>query len=324
MPTVPIRSNSGQGNIGSAGWTFVAYRYPSVVFNGARTASSAFTPSNGLSWQMNHVEQGGLQVVSNAGVSAAPTPTGTPDRIDFNLTFPATDFDDIEDDDKVGFMLGSGSQYHNGTRRWAFTYAGPPVSYAAEVVRDELDYEFYAVARSVRWPLSISSFTPSAPNPIVRFQFVFPGDSVQTTTSISLDSAIGGFEYYRGGPVAYTAPDGEPFTVRIRAIDSFGAVSNWAYVTMAGVAGVAKPRFGSILDAAGVLYSAVNDGDNVQIYRFPNGAASRQSLAVIPNAKNPSYAYDKRKNRHFVSYEDRSDGAQKMVYGLNSGREFTV
>lgn len=78
-------------------------------------------------------------------------------------------------------------------------------------------------------------------------------------------------------------------------------------------------RFGSFVDAAtSVLFTAVNDGTGVQVSRFPNGAASRQLLARIEDAKNPSICrqasgiitlgYTKRSNGQFTVVQSGDDG----------------
>jgi hypothetical protein len=82
-------------------------------------------------------------------------------------------------------------------------------------------------------------------------------------------------------------------------------------------------RFGSFVDAENhVLFSAVNDGDNVQVSRFPNGAASRELLAVIPDAKNPSL-WRSGARTITLAYTDRSDGACKLLTSTDDGRTFT-
>lgn len=114
----------------------------------------------------------------------------------------------------------------------------------------------------------------------------------------------------------YIAEDATTTADLIYYIDAEGA-------TYKALFGFGSPdKIASFLDESGTLYTAVNDGDNVQVARFKTGTASRELLALIPNAKNPSYAYNRQSNRHFVSYEDRSDGAQKLVASDNSGKEF--
>lgn len=46
--------------------------------------------------------------------------------------------------------------------------------------------------------------------------------------------------------------------------------------------------FGSFVDAFGTTYTAVNDGDNVQVSKFRTPTAARELLALVEDAKNPS------------------------------------
>jgi hypothetical protein len=81
-------------------------------------------------------------------------------------------------------------------------------------------------------------------------------------------------------------------------------------------------QFGSFIDRTGTLYSAVNEGNNVRVSRFKQGVASRELLALVPNAKNPSLALVSARGTQLLSYEDRSDGAQKLVRSTDGGRTF--
>jgi len=83
-----------------------------------------------------------------------------------------------------------------------------------------------------------------------------------------------------------------------------------------------NPIFGSFIDEMGVLHSAVNEATGVRISRFPDGAASRELLALIADAKNASYKYERATNIHLLSYESRTTGEHVLTTSRNGGRNF--
>lgn len=327
MPEIPVRALQSSGGTLTLGWKFYPYRVPPTTY-GYGTSNTVYTPlesydeDSAQSWFLRSPLAGAPFSISASGVTGDPIPTITPSQI-ITLSFGDTDFEDVNDNDFTGFFLGDGgldgsSNYRSATTRWNIIYGWPVMSAIAEVVKTGSGLEFYAVALTRRWPFNLNASNPSAENPIVKFLFDF-GDSVQTTEEISTAGSEGGEEYYRGGPVLFDdVPDGEEFQVRIRAMDSLGAVSNWAYVTIAATE--SDVGFGSIIDRTGTIFSAVKDGDNVQVSRFPAGASSRELRAQILNASNPSYTLDKTTNTHYVSYADRSTGAQMVVKSVDGGR----
>ena len=79
--------------------------------------------------------------------------------------------------------------------------------------------------------------------------------------------------------------------------------------------------FGSLTDATGVLFSAVNEGSGVRVSKFKTGAASRELLALVADAKNPSIYKDTKNGLH-LAYEDRTDSATKKIRSLDGGVTF--
>jgi len=133
------------------------------------------------------------------------------------------------------------------------------------------------------------------------------GDVISTTESIQADEESGlptspeGFSYFR-----LKATDGEGFS-------GFSAI---------GLLLLRDTIFGAFIDAMGVRHSAVNEDNGVRISRFPNGAASRELLALIPNAKNASYKYERTKGIHLLSYESRTTGEHVLTTSRDGGRNF--
>lgn len=108
--------------------------------------------------------------------------------------------------------------------------------------------------------------------------------------------------------VSLTVTDNEGLT---------GSLGVGLILTSAGVC-----LFGSFVDKAGVLYTAVADGQNVQVARFKTGSGSREPLALIEGAKNPAYDFDTARGTHLLSYESRSDGTHQLLTSRDCGRTF--
>lgn len=170
--------------------------------------------------------------------------------------------------------------------------------------------------------------------PVASFTYSQSGNTINVDASASSDEDSAGIAAYQwdwDGDGTFDESTSEPtashtydeegeYTVKLRVLDMDGGES----LIVAGEAvAAAGGRFGSFVDATGALYSAVNDGDNVQVSRFRNGVASRELLAVIANAKNPSLTWNPSRNVQLLSYEDTSDGAQKLVVSRISGRAFS-
>lgn len=321
MPEVPIQAfNFSGGPVAPNGWHFKPRRVQPTSFDfntGKRSyiPKESYVPEAAASWITRSPHIGPSLPISASGVMGTPEPTN-PSHI-ITLRFGNTVFEDVNDNDLTGFILGSDSYYRTDAGYWQFNYPYPPTCAIAEIVKNPVgSLEFYAVAQSRRYPFNLGSSAPSAENPIIKFLFDFGGET-QITTDITLAQTLGGYEYYRGGPVTLTDfPEGD-FLVRIRAMDSFGAVSNWAYVTV--VAQETNSRFGSFVDNTNVLYSAVNDGDNVVFSRFKNGMDSREIISTIEGARNPSLDYDRRTNHYTITYEDRETKEQYIAHSTDGG-----
>lgn len=80
--------------------------------------------------------------------------------------------------------------------------------------------------------------------------------------------------------------DGE-FTVTMTPVDNYGLRGDTKsrIVTIEATA----QTIDTLCDRTGAIFSAVNSGANVVIYRFPNGAASRETVATLPALKSPSF-----------------------------------
>lgn len=76
---------------------------------------------------------------------------------------------------------------------------------------------------------------------------------------------------------------------------------------------------GLIDDPAGAIFAASQVNENVEVAHLPGGLATRKTVYVIPNAKNPGYAYNARTGKHYVSYEDRETKEQKVVASVDGG-----
>lgn len=110
--------------------------------------------------------------------------------------------------------------------------------------------------------------------------------------------------------------DSNSYTALLTITNSFGTTD-----TETGSYRVPEQIIGTWLDNVGWMFSAVNDGQDVQVSAFPNGAGSRQLLAVIEDAKNPSI-YKNFRNQLFLSYQERGTDITKVVFSLDNGRTF--
>jgi len=284
MPTIPVRASrvGFSTTLPAATWGIEAYKLATVRHAGGAPYNVTETPppaQTATEWMAVMVADGAPAAMSAGGISVTPNPVmGDPDPLNFFIHVPETDFEDVNDETHAGISVSALYHASGSNYRWSGTGQVGQAG-IADAVRSGLEYQIKAVAYSRNWP------TPgSASNPIVKFLFDF-GDEVLTTTSVSYEMTSGNFNYYKSAPVSYTAPDGDGFSVRIRALDSLGLVTNWAYANI-GEAPELSARFGSCVDpATGTMFSAVNEGDGVRINRFKDGISSRESLAFIESAR---------------------------------------
>lgn len=327
MPEIPLRAFRYDGLSGSpTGWTFYPFRYPQLRYrigsaNMTYSPMETLTVGSAASWFALSGMVTAPFPISASGFLGSPDPVDNPLTFDFTLRFGPTDFDDINDDDLTGIFLGNNgsiaSNYRNGSIAWRLNYGTPPIAVIAEIVQGDSGMEFYAVASSRRWPMPLTYIVPSAENPIVKFQFDFGGSVLTTTEIVNTGPMIEGsdVEVYRGGPVLLPEfPDGD-FEVRVRAMDSYGAVTNWGLVTVSPH----YKRFGSDTDASGRFFSAVNSASSVVVSSFTEGAGTREMLSDRADARNPSYAIDRVKNVHYMAYENRTNGITTLVMSRDGG-----
>lgn len=111
--------------------------------------------------------------------------------------------------------------------------------------------------------------------------------------------------------------DGLAVTAELRVRDNEGLLS--LPVPMSFIYRTIPPPMGMIDDAAGQIFTVVNLAENVAVSKFTGGMATRELIYTIPNAKNPSYTYNARNNTHYVSYESREDGTQKVARSIDGG-----
>lgn len=128
-----------------------------------------------------------------------------------------------------------------------------------------------------------------------------PGDDVAIDQIVSVPSFTHDFT-----DLFTSATSPTNVNVRVDAITAAGCSSfSTAVVPVSPGEG---GQIGACIDHAGHLYSAVkdpNNANNIQCFRFKGGVGSRETLANIANAKNPSLRYQ---NGIFtVSAQDKND-----------------
>lgn len=299
-------------------WYITVFQFAEQLYAGAYDPDDPPAPTTPDQWIARSPFTGSpAPLVSPAAPVASPydvappTVTGTPLTVDVTLEYP-----DGETYHGIDFL----PEYRKNLTSSHFVWGGlqnlePVVAAVAEITRDGEDYTFAAVARAHQYPLHSSET-----NPITLFEWSFNGTTV-TTTDISLEQNSGSSGYfYRAAPVDFTLSDPENATIKVRATSEYGQVSRWARVVLAPIP-EAEPEeilFGSLIDAAGILYSAVNSAESVQVSRFKAGAGSRELLAVIADAKNASMHKDRRGQIH-ITYTSRSGENAAQIRSLDSG-----
>lgn len=169
--------------------------------------------------------------------------------------------------------------------------------------------------------------------PKANFTYTVDGTTVHfdAANSFDIDGSIVEYYWYFYGTIynatlnsgatptaSYTYPSDGEYTVKLRVKDNDGIYDE---ITITVV--VDNPYlFGSMVDATtGVLFTALNEGDNVQVYRFPSGTASREALATITDAKNASLT---RGSDAVITlgYTQRSSGDCVTATSDDDGRSF--
>lgn len=80
---------------------------------------------------------------------------------------------------------------------------------------------------------------------------------------------------------------------------------------------------GTVLDPQGNLFTAVKSGNDVQVYQFRSGIASRVTRALISNAKNPSLWRKAGSNLLFLAATDRTGNNAYVWLSKDNGATFT-
>ena len=92
--------------------------------------------------------------------------------------------------------------------------------------------------------------------------------------------------YFFNALLEFSLDDDKEFVPQFRAVDIRGFRSRWRDMPISVSASIV--RIDAFTDPHGVMFSAVKESTGVRVSRFPNGTASREKLALVPNLSSPS------------------------------------